>query len=160
MSIGEFITIVSLILILVFIFLIFFFLKKAKRIKSGKFAGGAAPAGGEGSGVDIERFNQSWQDVLSHLNSANESEWKLAIIEADKLVDDLLIQKGYQGESLAERLNMVDKKSMKSFELLWEAHKMRNRIAHKLDFKINRSEALRALSYYEEALKELLITSY
>ena len=120
-----------------------------------KLKSGVSPERKEGSEVNLEKLNQNWQDVLNHLNSANESEWKLAIIEADKLIDDLLIQKGYQGESLAERLSMIDKKSMKSFELLWEAHKIRNRIAHKLDFKINRNEALKVISYYGEALKDL-----
>lgn len=152
MSIGEAVTIISLILIFGFIFLIFFFIRKAKKLKSG-----VRLERKEGREVDSDKVNQSWQGVLAHLNSANESEWKLAIIEADKLIDDLLIQKGYQGESLAERLNMVDKKNMKSFELLWEAHKIRNRITHKLDFKINRNEALRVISYYEEALKDLQI---
>lgn len=150
MSIGEAVTIISLTLIFLFLFLIVFFLLKAKKIKSGK-----TPERKEGSEFNLEKLNQNWQNVLNHLNSANESEWKLAIIEADKLIDDLLVQKGYQGESLAERLNMVDKKSMKSFELLWEAHKIRNRIAHKLDFKINRNEALKVISYYGEAFKEL-----
>ena len=150
MNFGEIVTIVSLILIAVFFFLFFLFLGKAKKLKLG--AGGRKK---EGSGVNLEELNQNWQNVLNHLNSASESEWKLAIIEADKLIDDLLVQKGYQGESLAERLNMVDKKNMKSFELLWEAHKVRNRIVHKLDFKINRSEALRVISYYGEALKDL-----
>ncbi|MEK7659096.1 MAG: hypothetical protein AAB338_00345 [Patescibacteria group bacterium] len=150
MSIGEIVTIISLILIFIFFFLIVLFLLKAKKLKSG-----VSPERKEGSEVNLEKLNQNWQDVLNHLNSANESEWKLAIIEADKLIDDLLIQKGYQGESLAERLSMIDKKSMKSFELLWEAHKIRNRIAHKLDFKINRNEALKVISYYGEALKDL-----
>jgi len=150
MSIGEAVTIISLILIFTFLFLIVLFLLKAKKLKSG-----AGPERKEGSGVNLEKLNQNWQDVLNHLNSASESEWKLAIIEADKLIDDLLVQKGYQGESLAERLSMIDKKNMKSFELLWEAHKVRNRIAHKLDFKINRNEALKVISYYGEALKDL-----
>ena len=150
MSIGEIVTIISLILILIFLFLIVLFILKAKKLKLG-----VIPERKEGSEINLEKLNQNWQNVLNHLNSANESEWKLAIIEADKLIDDLLVQKGYQGESLAERLNMVDKKNMKSFELLWEAHKVRNRIAHRLDFKINRNEALKVISYYGEALKDL-----
>ena len=150
MSLGEIVTIISLILILIFLFLIVLFILKAKKLKLG-----VIPERKEGSEINLEKLNQNWQNVLNHLNSANESEWKLAIIEADKLIDDLLVQKGYQGESLAERLNMVDKKNMKSFELLWEAHKVRNRIAHRLDFKINRNEALKVISYYGEALKDL-----
>ena len=53
-------------------------------------------------------------------------------------------------------MSLLDKDDLQSLDLLWEAHKVRNRIAHKLDFKLNRSEALRVISYYEEALKELM----
>lgn len=141
-----------MILIVVFLFLSVFFFRKAKKIRT--------PFSGRGEGpvtARPEEFNEEWQAVLDHLNSANESEWKLAIIEADKLIDDLLIRKGYQGESMAERLSLLTRREFKSLDLLWEAHKVRNRIAHKLDFKLNRSEALRAISYYEEALKDLLL---
>ena len=145
--------IISIILIAGFLFLSVFFFRKAKKIRT--------PASGRGERPVMlrpEGFNEQWQAVLDHLNSANESEWKLAIIEADKLTDDLLIRKGYQGESMAERLSLLTKREFKSLDLLWEAHKVRNRIAHKLDFKINRNEALRVVSYYGEALKELQIS--
>lgn len=140
----------SVILILTFITLAVFFFRKAKKIKS------SFPDKGTKIVARPEIVRDQWQAVLNHLNSANEGEWKLAIIEADKLVDDLLIQKGYEGESMAERLSMINKRELKSLDLLWESHKIRNRIVHKLNFKLSRSEALRAISYYEEVLKGLL----
>lgn len=140
----------SLILIIIFLFLSILFFRKAKKIKSPVSGRGERPVTAR-----PEEFNEQWQAVLDHLNSVNESEWKLAIIEADKLIDDLLSRKGYQGESMAERLSLLTKREFKSLDLLWEAHKVRNRITHKLDFKINRNEALRVISYYGEALKDL-----
>lgn len=155
MNFASFVTITSIILIIIFIFLTFFFLRKARRIRSSvSLRREETPAAGP------EIFNENWQAILSHLGSLNESEWKLAVIEADKLVNDLLIQKGYQGESMAERLSLIDKNEFKSLDLLWEAHKIRNRIAHKLDFKLEQNEAKKAISYYEEAIKELLVTNY
>lgn len=149
MNFASTITVISVILILTFIALAIFFFRKAKKIKS------SFPDKKARQVARPEIFNEHWQAVLNHLDSGNEGEWKLAIIEADKLADDLLIQKGYEGESMAERLSMINKRELKSLDLLWEAHKIRNRIAHKLNFKINRSEALRVISYYEEALKDL-----
>ena len=149
MNFASAVIVISVILILVFITLAIFFFKKAKKFKlpsPGKKAGPAARP---------EAVKEYWQAILNHLNSSNESEWKLAIIEADKLIDDLLIQKGYEGESMAERLSMISKGELKSLDLLWEAHKIRNRIAHKLNFKLSRNEALRAISYYEEVLRDL-----
>lgn len=150
MNIANAVIISSVILISVFLILSFFFFRKAKKIKSPVSGRGERPVTAR-----PEEFNEQWQAVLDHLNSVNESEWKLAIIEADKLIDDLLIQRGNKGESMAERLSLLTKREFKSLDLLWEAHKIRNRIAHKLDFKINRNEALRAISYYGEALKDL-----
>lgn len=141
---------ISVILILVFAAIVVLFLSKAKKIKAS-----ISVRGEKALGAGPEIFNERWQAVLGHLNSVNESEWKLAIIEADKIIDDLLIQKGCKGESMAERLSLLDKKELRSLDLLWEVHKVRNRIVHKLGFKINRNEALRAISYYGEALKEL-----
>ena len=154
MNMANAVIISSVILISVFLILSIFFFRKAKKIKSAVFGRGERSVAAR-----PEEFNEQWQAVLDHLNSVNESEWKLAIIEADKLTDDLLIRKGYQGESMAERLSLFTKREFKSLDLLWEAHKVRNRIAHKLDFKINRNEALRVISYYGEALKELMIIS-
>ncbi|MBI2003641.1 MAG: hypothetical protein HYS78_01550 [Parcubacteria group bacterium] len=151
MNIGTVVITISFILIAVFIALTIFFFRKAKKIRTSVLGrAGKTPA------AKPEIVSEYWQAVLDHLNSANESEWKLAIIEADKLANDLLLQKGYKGESMAERMSLLTKEELQSLDLLWEAHKVRNRIAHKLDFKISRSEALRVISYYEEALKELL----
>lgn len=149
MSIPNFIIIFSTILILIFLVLSFLFLGKAKGIKSKKIVK-------EKRGrVDPEEFKDSWQGVLIHINSNNESDWKLAIIEADKLADNLLIQKGYKGDSMAERLTSIEKNELRSIDLLWEAHKTRNRIAHKTGFKLSHHEATKAISYYKEALEEL-----
>ena len=141
---------ISVVLISVFVFLIFFFLRKAKQIKSKKIVKEKR------KGVDFEAFQEAWQGVLTHLNANNESDWKLAIIEADKLAGNLLIQKGFKGESMAERLAGLEKDELRSLDLLWEAHKIRNRIAHKTGFKLSHQEATRAVSYYKEALEELM----
>ena len=89
---ANFIITVSIILIIVFIVLVIFFVRKAKKIKSLTVGRVEKP-----KTIGPEIINEHWQGILSHLNSANESEWKLAIIEADKIIDDLLIQKGYEG---------------------------------------------------------------
>jgi len=103
----------------------------------------------------LEEFQENWQGVLSHINSTNESDWKLAVMEADKIVDKILILRGYKGESMAERMISIDKKDLGSLELLWEAHKVRNRITHQPGFRLDYNQAKKLVSYYEEALKDL-----
>lgn len=150
-NMGEFVVVISLILILVFIFLFFLFLGKGKKIK----AKVKEPKIEDGAEALLERFNENWNGVLIHINTNNESDWKLAIMEADKIVDEILILKGYKGESMAERLTSIGKNELKSLELLWEAHKVRNRIAHQPGFTLDYNQARKIISYYEEVLKDL-----
>lgn len=63
---------------------------------------------------------------------------KLAIIEADKLVDTVLKKAGIKGETLGERLrNAQNLTSRDTYSNMWEAHKVRNQIVHDHEFNIN-----------------------
>src|SRR3989344_2804737 len=91
-------------------------------------------------GEDV--YEIRWHEVRRHIASQNDSEWKFAVIEADKIVDDVLRKTGYPGE-------------MQSLENLWSAHKLRNIIAHNPDYQVRYAEAHEAIQNYEKALKEL-----
>lgn len=144
------IVIISLILIAVFIGVSAVLFSRASRIRRS-----AVRKVEEGMTETPETSFERWQGVLKHLESLNESEWRVAVIEADKLIDEILTQKGFMGESVAEKLSEIDRGQMKSIDRFWEAHKTRNRIVHKFDYKIEQSEARKMISYYEEALVEL-----
>jgi len=68
-----------------------------------------------------------WEEITRHIESDREAEWKFAVIEADKLIDNLLKQAGYPGDTMGERLMAIDKGQLLSLEGLWEAHKIRNK---------------------------------
>ncbi len=72
-----------------------------------------------------------------------------AILEGDKLLDLLLHKKGYHG-TLGEKLKKADR-NLDGIQELWDAHKLRNRIAHELDVKIDPRDAKRALASYRKA---------
>jgi len=95
-----------------------------------------------------------WQDILKRVESIREGEWKFAIIEADKVVDDLL-KNLFPGETMGERLMNIDKTQLLSIDSLWEAHKIRNRLAHDTNYFLRHSEAVRAINLYEKTLQEL-----
>ena len=71
-----------------------------------------------------------WRDVLHHADSDNPNDWRLAILEADVMLDDAITQKGYHGEGLGEKMKQVDRSDINTIDDAWEAHKMRNRVAH------------------------------
>lgn len=78
---------------------------------------------------------------------------KHAVVDADKLLDFVLQKKGYTG-SLAEKLKKAEKVFLHINDV-WNAHKLRNRIAHEVGFEVTEREARRALSAFKQALYDL-----
>ena len=100
-------------------------------------------------------FGSRWDEVKRHLDSTKEAEWKFAVIEADSLIDYVLKSSGYSGDTMGERLKNIDKTQIVTLDGLWEAHKIRNRLAHDASYFLRYGEAKRAVQLYEKTLKEL-----
>ena len=79
----------------------------------------------------------------------------MAIIEADVMLEELLETAGYVGGSVGEMLKSVDKNEFLSIESAWEAHKIRNSVAHSGgNFQLNERETKRVIALFEEVFKE------
>lgn len=102
-------------------------------------------------------MRKKWNRVLGHLDSPREDDWKLAVIEADKLMDLALAQAGYPGAGMGERLANMGPDSLSSFDGLGWAHGVRNRLAHQVDYFLRYTEAKQAIGYYEQALNEIQV---
>ena len=103
----------------------------------------------------VEPKNEKWEKVLKYTNSDNVSDWRLAIIEADVILEELLRTAGYHGESIGEMLKSIDKNEFSTIEDAWEAHKIRNAIAHSgQDFQLNGHETKRIIALFEKVFKE------
>jgi hypothetical protein len=97
------------------------------------------------------------REINKKVTSNSASDWKIAVIEADKVFDKTLEKKGFAGESVGEKLKeMVPGDLPEVYEEVWEAHKIRNRIVHEPDFDITQSEARKIIGIYERAIKILL----
>ncbi|MDP3661359.1 MAG: hypothetical protein Q8R17_00665 [bacterium] len=113
-----------------------------------------APARAEGVGEEGPR-NPKWEKVQAHINSENAGDWRLAILEADILLDELLDALKYRGESIGEKLKKIEPSDFTTLNLAWEAHKIRNHIAHEgSEFLLSDREAKRVIKLYEEVFKE------
>ncbi|MFA6397719.1 MAG: hypothetical protein WDK96_02640 [Candidatus Paceibacterota bacterium] len=103
----------------------------------------------------IEKKNTRWEKVLEHSESFNSSDWRWAIIEADIMLDEALTEAGHQGENIAEKLKSAQN-FLKTIQYAWDAHKVRNLIAHEgSNFEISQHETKRAVSLFEMVLTEL-----
>lgn len=100
--------------------------------------------------------NERWTRVESYMTSLNSSDWKIAILEADNILDQIVERMGYVGTTLGERMKNIEASDFPYLEDAWEAHKMRNSIAHKgTDYELVRSEAERIINMYHRIFKEL-----
>ncbi len=100
--------------------------------------------------------NARWARVEEYMTSLNSSDWKIAILEADNILDQVVERMGYQGASLGERMKKIEASDFPYLEEAWTAHKTRNSIAHKgTDYDINRSEAEQTINIYYRIFKEL-----
>ena len=112
----------------------------------------------EGHGKKSEGENpgeKRWERVLTHLNSDRESDWRLAVLEADVILDEMVSEMGYHGDSLGERLKGVEKSDFTTLDEAWEAHAVRNKIAHEgATFPLTEREARRVIGLYEKVFNE------
>ncbi len=102
------------------------------------------------------KHNEIWNHIRERLLSDNASDWRLAIIEADIYMDRLLDQKGFHGDTVGDKLKQISPAELSSVQIAWEAHKVRNRIAHEGSaFALTMPESRRVLSYYEIVFRDL-----
>ncbi len=99
-------------------------------------------------------IQEQWNDIMRHIDSVHEGEWKFAVIEADTIVDGVL-KNYFVGDTMGERLLNIDKTKLLAIDDLWEAHKIRNRLAHDPNYFLRHAEALRAVKLFKSVLKEL-----
>lgn len=105
--------------------------------------------------AEEETEHKRWKHVQSLVESAHESDWRQAIIEADIILYDALEHDGYPGDSVGEKLKAVDGRRIVSLQDAWEAHKVRNDIAHQgSSYELSDTLAYRTIQRYETVLRE------
>ncbi len=102
-----------------------------------------------------EVFRERWQSVIKRVNLASPESMRLAIIEADGVVDAILKDIGISGEHMADRLMRIAPESLLSLNRLWRAHRLRNELVHTPGFAISAEEAKKTIDDYESFLKEI-----
>lgn len=107
------------------------------------------------SNISKKEAQTSWNAIETHFYRGGESDLKVAILEADKLLNDALRDAGIMGIQLGDRLKKANEHQIPNLNELWQAHKLRNQIAHEPNFKLKRDLAERALKIYEAGLTNL-----
>lgn len=103
----------------------------------------------------MPKVSKEWGKVVEKLEQGVESEAKLAIIEADDLLNEILGKMGYIGDTLGEKLNHVKKTILPNLNEVLEAHKIKSDIVHDPSYSLSFKQAKKVLEIYERALSDL-----
>src|ERR1700733_711219 len=96
-----------------------------------------------------ETAKKEWAKIEGHFYKGDENDLKVAIIEADKLLEEALREGGIRGATLGDRLKNIKTNQLPNVDQIWQAHRLRNQIVHEPTFKLKRDLAERALNIYE-----------
>jgi hypothetical protein len=74
-------------------------------------------------------------------------------------IPEILKKQGYAGNSLGERLKSIAPSQLESLQDAWEAHKVRNNIAHQgADFILTQRLAQETITKYQRVFTEFGVT--
>lgn len=102
--------------------------------------------------LNSAKFQERWSAVQQLCK--DKSTWPLAIINGDKLLDEVLKKRNFKGKSMGERL-VSARKSLTDNDRAWFAHKLRNKLVHEEEVKLNEAIVKEALKGTRQALKDL-----
>ncbi len=107
---------------------------------------------------DVSRTQLRWNGILEEANSNDERKWRLAILEADIMLNELLDIEGYRGETMADKMKQADRSTFRTIDDAWEAHRVRNQIAHQGSAHIlNARDVRRTIGLYGNVFREFKI---
>lgn len=102
--------------------------------------------------LDQTKFKTKWDAVQSML--PDNKMWPLAVIDADKLLDEALKARRFKGKTMGERL-VSAQRDITSNDSVWFAHKLRNKLVHDQEVKLRKSDVKDALLGIRGALKDI-----
>ena len=100
-------------------------------------------------------FKRYWDELLDEATSSDPKLWKHAVLEADRLLGELLLTEGFEGPTTVERLQKVPEGAFVTVPNAWEAHRVRNFVSSGAsDFILTGREAFRVMKLYEQVFEE------
>jgi len=106
---------------------------------------------------DKEIVSKRWADVENLLELGRPSNFQKAVLEADKIVDFVLKKMRVPGETMGDRIRSAQKRfsNYQTYQALWDAHKIRNRIVHEMNSEVLNYEAKEAITKFKKVLSDL-----
>ena len=104
--------------------------------------------------IDTAKYQAEFLSIENGLDKLQPKSWNETVFELDKMLDEVLRELGFEGNTMADRLRSANS-SIKNINAVWYAHKLRNEIAHTRKFSVGFEQAKRAVKVYRRALQDL-----
>ena len=96
-----------------------------------------------------------WSKINKRIESGSKTEYKMAVIEADDALKDVLVKMKYEGDFLGDILKQVNIRVLPSVEEVKKAHEIRNKIIRDPDYSLTQEQTKNILKIYHQAFREL-----
>jgi hypothetical protein len=102
--------------------------------------------------LNQEYYQSRWSDLLAKVKTNDGM--SLAVIDADKLLDDALKKRHFKGKTMGERL-VSAQRTLSDNDAVWFAHKLRNRLVHEDNVRLKKRDVQKSLAGFKQALRDL-----
>lgn len=109
--------------------------------------------------ISKRRSIKAWKQIQKRLKIGNQIQLKLAILEADRVLEEMFKLAGYPGRNMDERLVQLTSAELSNIEDIRQVHQIRHRIVREPDFSLTLAEAKQALQVYKKAFIEFGLIS-
>ena len=99
-------------------------------------------------------YQAKFLEIENKFKKENPATYVTTIINSDKLLDKALMEMGVPGKTMGDRLKKCGDR-FTNLNGVWQAHKLRNAIAHETDIEVSYKRAYNALQIYKQALKDI-----
>lgn len=103
----------------------------------------------------LRQIANRWKKIQKRADSAIESEYKLAVIEADDFFSETLEDRGAEGESFEELVKNAGSVMLPNLNEILSAHEVRNAIVYNPDYKLDLETAKKIITIFEIAGKNI-----
>ncbi len=103
---------------------------------------------------DREAMRHRWAEIEQMSRGSGEMSRKMAVLEADKLLDQALKSLAMAGNTLGERLRFAQYK-YPDLRDVWWAHRVRNQLVHEASYHLDAGLAAKAVRAYRRALRRI-----
>lgn len=102
-----------------------------------------------------KQMSKQWIEIKKRTESGTEADYKLAIIDADDFLVEVLDGRGFEGKDFQDALAKASRMIAPILNDVLGAHEIRNSIVYDPNFKLSIDQGKKVLDIYESAIKNI-----